>query len=83
MIGQLCLDAHLPKRSARHTSQRVSKSVPLSILYLFMIILFLKLELSTIFSVYSIYQCIFSLDVFISSSEASVLIARIQLFCTP
>ena len=38
MISQLCLYAHLPKR-ARHTSKRVSKSVPLSILYLFVIIL--------------------------------------------
>ena len=43
MIGQLCLDAHLPTRcqhmgicarSARHTNLRVSISDPLSILYL-------------------------------------------------
>ena len=48
MIGQLCLDAHLPTRwqrmgirarSARHTNQRVSMSVPLSILYLLIIYL--------------------------------------------
>ena len=46
MIGQLCLDAHLPircqhmgicARSARHTNLRVSMSVPLSILYLLII----------------------------------------------
>ena len=46
MIGQLCSDAHLPilcqhmeicARSARHTNQRVSMSVPLSILYLLII----------------------------------------------
>ena len=46
MIGQLCLDAHLPTRcqhmgicarSARHENQRVSMSVPLSILYLLII----------------------------------------------
>ena len=53
MIGQLCLDAHLPircqhmgicARSARHTNLRVSMSVPLSILYLLIITLmeFLK-----------------------------------------
>ena len=46
MIGQLCLDAHLPircqhmgmcSRSAHHTNLRVSMSVPLSILYLLLI----------------------------------------------
>ena len=46
MIGHLCLDAHLPTRcqqmgicarSARQTNQRVSMSVPLSILYLLII----------------------------------------------
>ena len=86
MIGQLCLDAHLPIRcqhmgicahSARHTNLRVSMSVPLSILYLLIINLmgFLKYELSTIFTIYGIYQCIISLDIFISFSEASIVIA--------
>ena len=76
MIGQLCLDAHLPircqhigicARGARHTNLRVSMSVSLSILYLLIINLkeFLKYELSTIFNIYGIYQCIFSLDIFI------------------
>ena len=46
VIGQLCLDAHLPircqhigicARSARHTNLRPSISVPLSILYLLII----------------------------------------------
>ena len=46
VIGQLCLNAHLPircqhmgicARSARHTNLRVSMSVPLSILYLLII----------------------------------------------
>ena len=82
MIGQLCLDAHLPircqhmgirARSARHTNLRVSMSVPLSILYL-LIINLMEFELSTIFTTYSIYQCIFSLDIFISFSEASMVI---------
>ena len=47
MIGQLCLDAHLSKRGNLYSqcatykaviNQRVSKSVLLSILYLFQII---------------------------------------------
>ena len=35
---------------------------------------FLKCELSIIFTIYGIYQCIFSLDIFSSFSAASVLI---------
>ena len=73
-IGQLCLDAHLPircqhmgicARSARHTNLRVSMSVPLSILYLLIINLmeFLKVWAKHNFTIYGIYQCIFSLDI--------------------
>ena len=43
-------------------------------IYTYFIGVFLKYELSTTFTIYSIYQCIFSLDIFISLSEASVLI---------
>ena len=82
MIGQLCSDAHLPiccqhmgicARSARHTNLRIPMSVPLSILYL-LIINLIEYELSTIFTIYSIYQCIVSLDIFISFSEVSMVI---------
>ena len=56
-------------------NKRVSNSVLLSNLYLFIFILieFLNYELSTIFTMV-LYQCIFSLDIFISFSEASGLI---------
>ena len=75
MIGQLCLAAHLSTCGNWYKqyppykpdiSQRASKCVPIPILYLFIIILmeFLKYELSTIFTIYGIYQCIFSLDIF-------------------
>ena len=60
-------------RSARHTNLRVSMSFPLLILYLFIINL-MEYELSTIFTIYGIYQCIVSLDIFISFSEASMVI---------
>ena len=57
----LCLDAHFQNvgiytRSARHTSQRVSKSVPLSILYLY---IFFKYELSTIFTINTVYISVY------------------------
>ena len=78
LIGQLHLDAHFARTWEYVHAVLViqAKSVPLSILYLFIIILmeFLKYELTTIFSVYVIYQYIFSLDIFISFSEASMLI---------
>ena len=54
------------------------------ILYLLIINLmeFLKYELSTIFTIYGIYQCIFSLDIFIWLSKASMVKTWIGLFCT-
>ena len=51
MIGQLCLDAHLPircqhmgicARSARHTKLRVSMSVPILYLLIINLMEFLK-----------------------------------------
>ena len=65
LIGQLCLDAHLSKygnlyrqrATYKHAiNQRVSKSVLLSMLYVFIIILmeFFNHELSTIFTIYGI-----------------------------
>ena len=66
---QLCLDAHLSERGIQYThcepyllQPEGIKECPLKILYLFLIIL--MYELSTIFTKYSIYQCIFSIDIF-------------------
>ena len=67
MIGQLCLDVHFPERGNLYTQCEPYKpediqESPLSILYLFIIILmkFLKYELSIIFIVYSIYISVYS-----------------------
>ena len=71
MIGQLCVDAHLPircqnmgifARSARHTNQRVSMSVPLSTVYLLIINLmeFFKSMSSAQFLLYTVYISVYS-----------------------
>ena len=78
MIGQLCLDTHLQESGNLYThcapyEPEGIQECPLSILYLFMLIL-MEFKLSTIYTIYSIYQYIFILDSFISFSEASVLI---------
>ena len=81
MIGQFCLDTHLPERGNLYTHcapyklegiQECLFSILFSIILILMEIS--KYELSTIFTIYGIYQYIFSLDIFISFSEASVLI---------
>ena len=78
MIGQLCLDAHLSKRDNLYTPYNPEGIQECStfnfiVIYNYLMEL-LKYELSTIFTIYGIYQCIFSLESFISLSEASVLI---------
>ena len=65
LIDQLCLDAHFARicaRSARPTSQRVSKSVPLSILYLSITIymVFLKVWTKHNFYYIVIYISVYS-----------------------
>ena len=94
LIGYLCLDAHLPTRcqhmgicacNARHANQKLSISVPLLILYLFIVNVmeFLKVwSKHNLYYIYGIYQCILSLDMFISFLEASMVISWIRLFFT-
>ena len=87
VYGITCMARTECTLSARHTRQRVYKSVPLPILCLFMIILieFLKVWTKHHFY-YTVYistaTCIVCLDIFISLSEASKLMRWIGLFGT-
>ena len=82
MIGKLCLDAHLPKRGNLYMQCAPYKPGGIQECYTFNFIfiynyfnvVFLRYELSTIFTIYSIYQCIFCLDIFVSFLDASLLI---------